>query len=242
MLSQEEKIQHLNKMTQSNYANSVLFKLSGLEKIYHKEMNPKKRKIIDIGYQMIMNDIRFVGLGKPSVALASFAFREELNEKDYFIFVDESSRGDVDEIKELLTLTVDQPERRTVIDYLTFPLLAAMTRHLTSDEKTDIFLLKPSLMLDHMGRDMTFREYLSKDDYCNLIERVPSDVKNSIFRPYTTPEEGWKFFERNTQLIYDRRTYRSQIKWGQYHKMRQVAKPTQFVLKMFELIKQNEKS
>ena len=191
MLSQEEKIHRLEKLSRFNYANSVLFKLSRLSDLLNESINPKKKDMIDVAYQMVTSEVRSVGLSKPLISLSTLAFREEPNSKDYFIFVKESEKGNVSEIKELLTLPVDQPERRSVVDYLTFPLLAAMTRHLTTEEKTEIFLLRPSLILDHMGRDMTFREYLSEKDYCHLIENVPADVKNSIFHPYITPEETW---------------------------------------------------
>jgi hypothetical protein len=205
-------------------------------------MDFNKRRIIDTAYQMIISEIRTVGPTKPSVSLSTLAFREEPEQKDYFIFVEESSKGDSAEIKELLTLPVDQPERRTVIDYLTFPLLAAMTCHLTTDEKIEIFLMKPLLLFDHMGRDMAFQKYLSKEDFRRLIEKVPSDVKNSIFHPYTETEKSWNYYDKDTQLIYDRRTYRAQLKWEQFRKARQVAQPTETVLKILELNKQNTKN
>ena len=119
---------------------------------------------------------------KPSKALTALAFNEAFRPKDYQRLVVASKKASSTELKEFLTQEVDHEPKEKVINYLSFPMVAMMTRHLSPWNAADILLIEPNLIKGCPSdiRSKTLNELVSENTYMLLKRKASKELQENL--------------------------------------------------------------
>ncbi len=175
---QKAKAGMLKLWSSKNFANRALYMLTGFDELVNDENAVKDLYRVDMAYDLIAPELSTENnQTKPSKALATVAFTHPLKPEDYqkLIKMTKAEKPSLVELKQLLMQDVDHQPTEKVIDYLTFPILAAMTTYLRPAPKSEILLLRPELIHQTLDtvRARTLRELLTDNDVMVLKMRAP---------------------------------------------------------------------
>ena len=180
-LSHAEKVAQLEKLSDSNFTNRTMLMLTGVEDLLTQEKYKDDRYYIDLIYDIAMPEL-VANPEKPSKALTAIAFNGAFRPEDYQKLIDASKKASASELKEFLTQEVDHEPKEKVVNYLSFPMLAIMTKHLKPWESTDILLIEPNLIKECPPdiRSKTFKELMPENTYLLLQKKAPKELQEDL--------------------------------------------------------------
>ena len=245
-LSCENKLSELKKLSSPNFTNRTMLMLTGAEDFLIQEKYKNNRFYIDLIYDIAMPDLS-KDITKPSKALTALAFNGAFRPEDYQKLVDASERASATELKEFLTQEVDYEPKEKVVNYLSFPMLAMMTRHLKPWEAVDILLIEPNLIKNCLPdiRSTTFKKLIPENTYLLLQRKAPEELKNDL-KMGNKILLGWGLFANgvnkreeliNAQL--DKRTIQAVAHWTDVRDARKSIKQTGTGAKIQQWFKNN---
>ena len=171
-----EKIRHLIEWTQHNFANRVLGKICHFDDIIN---NPKYMQHIMDSYDHILKDVRGNPY-KPSSALATLATSECFSAAEFLTIAKMAKHASASELKEFCELR----EQHTggglrMIDYLCFPMMVKMTKHLSAPDKMNLIMTKPELLSDTIYMYPALKE-LMPTERTALLNRATPEQKQHL--------------------------------------------------------------
>ena len=233
-LSHTEKVNQLKKLSDFNFTNRTMLMLAGAEDFLTQERYKYDRFYIDLMYDLAMPELA-KDPTKPSKALTAVAFNGAFRLEDYQRLIDAGKKASADELKEFLTQKVDHEPKEKVVNYLSFPMLAMMTKHLKPWEASDVLLIEPNLIKKCLPdiRSKTFKELISKNTYLLLQRKAPRELQEDLKIGDVIPM-GWgiSFTGKGTtdQSVIigsmDTRVIEAMAHWGNVRDVRKVTKQT----------------
>ena len=232
-LSHTEKVNQLKKLSDFNFTNRTMLMLTGAEDLLTQERYKEDRYYIDLMYDIAEPELR-ANPEKPSKALTALAFNGAFRPEDYQKLIDTSKKASVSDLKEFLTQEVDHEPKEKVINYLSFPMLAMMTKHLKPWESVDILLIEPNLIKDCFSntRSKTFKELMSENTYLLLQQKAPKELQEHLKMDdaiLTSWGVSFNAINKEGELVssdLDRRTVQAVARWGDVRKARTATRQT----------------
>ena len=180
-LTHAEKVAKLKELSDQNFTNRTMLMLAGAEDFLTQERYKDDRYYIDMIYDLAIPELEKEPT-KPSKSLAAMAFNGAFRPEDYQKLIDASKGASAGELKEFLIQEVDHEPKEKVLNYLSFPMLAMMTKHLKPWEAADILLLEPNLIKKTLSdiRSATFKKLMSENTYLLLKRKAPKELQEDL--------------------------------------------------------------
>ena len=230
-LSRTEKVEKLKQLSESNFTNRTMFMLAGAEDFLTQERYKNDRYYIDMIYDLAAPEL-MANPEKPSKALTALAFNGAFRPEDYQNLIDAGKQASASELKEFLTQKVDHAPKEKVVNYLSFPMLAMMTKHLAPQEAVDILLIEPDMIKKSLPniRLRTLLCLVPNDTYSLLKSKAPAEIQADLRTDDKVPAIGKIHGIIMTKL--DARIIEAAAHWVDVRYARKIAHQTGMGLKI----------
>lgn len=184
----KENMRRLVEWTQFNFSNRVLGKVCHFDDLRN---NPKYEKHINENYDQIISELR-ENPYRPSPILATLATSECFSASEFLTIAKMSENASAKELKEFCELREQHAggELR-MIDYLCFPMIVKMTKHLPITDKINLIMTKPELLSDKIYINQSLKELMPTERFILMNRATPEQrghLENELKKADKTSE------------------------------------------------------
>jgi len=233
-----ERAARIRKACAPNFTNRMMFMLAGIEDLATLPEHKADRHYIDLAELMIMPEL-IDRPNEPSLALAAMAFNGSFRPQDYEQIVLASRGASKDDLRTFLSCPIDFTPRGQVADYLTFPMVVLMTKHLPDADAVDILLENDRLIKKCLPkiRAKTLVELMNPHAATLLQKRADEPLRQALYETAQIPASWTVSISGMTtdglfNCMLDLRTVQAAAHWSDVKKARKEASQTGYAAKI----------